>query len=148
MKQSGRIFGAIIEDEASFISSLSCIECISQPFQGISLVVDDIESACRRRPIALQEYLRRDDETRLLGRRDAGRGAAMPLVRALAHFDETQHFSLLHDQIDFAAPAAKIALERGQALPHQVSARLVFGGLAEAALIGARAGDKLPWLFQ
>ncbi|GGI55339.1 hypothetical protein GCM10011430_25130 [Oxalicibacterium solurbis] len=54
----------------------------------------------------------------------------MAAIGAQAHFDENQHVTLLHDQIDLAALAAKIALDQCQAALSKIIARRIFSALA------------------
>src|SRR5437660_77720 len=60
---------------------------ILQPVELRAVDRDHVEAAWRRLPVALQVNLGGEDQARLLGRRNAGRRAAMAAVGALAHFD-------------------------------------------------------------
>src|SRR5690606_21491432 len=85
---------------------------IPDPVGFISVDRDHVETAGRRYPIALQIMLGGENQLSLLGRRHAGSRTAVSTIGTQTHFDENQHVSVLHDQIDLAALAAKIALDR------------------------------------
>lgn len=68
-----------------------------------------------------------EDDPALLVHGDACAGAAVIGAAALAHLDENQRPAIAHDQVDFAAADAKVAVDQPQALIFQIGSCPRFG---------------------
>lgn len=117
-----------------------CGNGIPDPVGFVALDCDHVEPACRRHPITLQVMLGRDNQFSLLGWRHTGSRTAMTASLAQTDFDENQHVTFAHDQIDFAALAEKIALDKHQSLTLQIGERRIFAALS--GFLFGRAGTK------
>lgn len=119
-----------VEDYRVGIGIGSAVDGILQPFQMFAVNRDHVEAAGRRHPVTLQIDLRREDQARLLAAGYAGSGATVPQIGASPHFNKYQHLVFLHDEVDLAALATKIALQQRLSLRQQMSQRGIFAGLA------------------
>lgn len=119
----------------------SRIDCIAQPGQDAAIDRDHVEAARWRHLVTLQINLGRDDQARLLGGCHAGCGTAMPRIGAFPDLDKDERIVwtvLSHDEIDFAALAAKIALHQRESLYCQMIKRSIFANLTLNLFGGSR----------
>src|SRR5690606_26535164 len=128
-------------DRSADNASCSRSNRIPYPCRFTAVDGDHVEAAGRRHPVTLQIVLGGENQFALLGRRDAGGRTAMAAIGAQAHFDEYQHVALLHDQIDFTALAAKIALDQDVAALLKITAGRVFATLAGILLCRTRTEE-------
>ncbi len=119
-----------VEDYRVGIGIGSAVDGILQPFQMFAINRDHVEAAGWRHPVTLQIDLRRDDQARLLAVGYAGSCATVSQIGTPAHFNEYQHLALLHDEVDLAALATKIALQQRLSLRQQINQRSIFTSLA------------------
>lgn len=69
------------------------------------------------------------------------------MAAAFSYFDKYQCFAVLHDEIDLAALATKIAFDQDQSILFQIFKRTVFTGLACNLPGGARINRWLDVRF-
>ena len=69
-------------------------------------------------------------EFALLALVDCQQGVDKLAGATVSDFDESQAAPVQHDEVDFAAPAAKISCDRAQALVNEIAKRLLLGALA------------------
>lgn len=89
-----------------------------------------------------QKGLRGADQAALLCDGDTRRGAAMPVIGPLAHFDEHQRLAVLHDEVKLAALAPEIALDQRQAALLEIGKRLVLTSQAGTLPVGEPPDER------
>ena len=116
-----------------------CFDRIFQPAQRCAIDCNHIETARRWIFMALQVNLRSENQPRLLRSSDAGGGATVTIVGAFSDFDKYKYRLIMHDQIDFAALATKIALDQRQTIVPEIVKRIVFADLTVNLSGGTRS---------
>lgn len=123
----------------------SGFEGLLEPGQFPTIQQHGVEAAGNIQAVSGQVMAGGQDDPGLLGGGDAFRRVAKAGMLARPDLDEHQYGAVGHDQIDFAAPTAVIALEQPEPLARQECGRPGFGLGTQA--VGSVAHGVLPFRY-